>query len=126
MNTGKTKTGIREYLKRHDLIADGAFGTYYGEKYHTQELPELANLFHKERVTEIYGEYMDAGADLIRTNTFAANTAVLQESAETVEELIGEAVCLAQGAAEDQACATGREIFVAGDIGPIPTGSEPD
>ena len=126
MNTGKTKTGIREYLKRHYLIADGAFGTYYGEKYHTQELPELANLFHKERVTEIYGEYLDAGADLIRTNTFAANTAVLQESAETVEELIGEAVCLAQTSAEEHARATGRQIFVAGDIGPIPTGSEPD
>ena len=44
MNTGKTKTGIREYLKQRYLIADGVFGTYYGEKYHTQELPELANL----------------------------------------------------------------------------------
>lgn len=126
MDTGKTKTGIREYLKQHYLIADGAFGTYYGEKYHTQELPELANLYHKDRVTEIYREYLDAGADLIRTNTFAANTAVLQESTETVEGLIGEAVRLAQMSAEEHSRVTDREIFVAGDIGPIPTGSEPD
>lgn len=126
MDTGKTKTGIREYLKQHYLIADGAFGTYYGEKYHTQELPELANLYHKDRVTEIYCEYLDAGADLIRTNTFAANTAVLQESTETVEGLIGEAVRLAQMSAEEHSRVTDREIFVAGDIGPIPTGSEPD
>lgn len=126
MDTGKTKTEIKEYLRQHYLIADGAFGTYYGEKYHTQELPELANLYHKERVTEIYREYLDAGASLIRTNTFAANTAVLQESAETVEELIREAVRLAQGAAADHTSATGRKIFVAGDIGPIPSDSEPD
>ena len=60
---------ISEYLKENYLICDGAFGTYYAEKYNTKELPELANLSAPERVREIHEEYVSAGAKLIRTNT---------------------------------------------------------
>ena len=47
---------ISEYLKENYLICDGAFGTYYAEKYNTKELPELANLSAPERVREIHEE----------------------------------------------------------------------
>ena len=57
---------ISEYLKENYLICDGAFGTYYAEKYNTKELPELANLSAPERVREIHEEYVSAGAKLIR------------------------------------------------------------
>ncbi len=110
---------IREYLKHHNIIADGAFGTYYAEKYQTQEMPELANLYHKDRVREISSEYLAAGATLIRTNTFAANTAILQKSWPEVASIIQEAISLAQETAQ---CSSGKQkIFIAGDIGPIPT-----
>lgn len=68
---------ISEYLKENYLICDGAFGTYYAEKYNTKELPELANLSAPERVREIHEEYVSAGAKLIRTNTFAAHPDLL-------------------------------------------------
>ena len=71
---------ISEYLKENYLICDGAFGTYYAEKYNTKELPELANLSAPERVREIHEEYVSAGAKLIRTNTFAAHSDLLNLS----------------------------------------------
>ena len=41
---------IQEYLKHHKIITDGAFGTYYAERYGTQEMPELANKNQPERM----------------------------------------------------------------------------
>lgn len=108
---------IQEYLEQHNLITDGAFGTYYGEKYGTREMPEQANLRYPERVQEIHEEYLEAGAKLIRTNTFAANTVSLQESWENVENIIRNAIAIAQKAVESQ----GKKdsAYIAGDIGPI-------
>lgn len=68
---------IKDYLKTKNIITDGAFGTYYSDKYHTNENPELANMDYPERVQSIHLEYLKAGSNLIRTNTFAANTIVL-------------------------------------------------
>lgn len=110
---------IHRLLERQNLLADGAFGTYYAEKYRTREMPELANLLYPDRVREIHREYLAAGAALIRTNTFAANTVLVQKSWPEVEQLIRQAVRLAREAAEPYARA-GRPVFIAGDIGPIP------
>ena len=67
---------INEYLQNQKILADGSFGTYYAEKYQTKELAEKANDSFEERVLEIHTEYIQAGAKLIRTNTFASNTVV--------------------------------------------------
>lgn len=110
---------IQEYLKKYNIIADGAFGTYYAEKYQTQEMPEFANTAHGDRVREIHGEYLKAGATLIRTNTFASNTVILQKSWVDVETNIKESVKLAQEAVR-QYSDIRDDVFIAGDIGPIP------
>lgn len=107
---------IREYLKEHKLITDGSFGTFYGEKYETAEMPELANLQYPERVAEIHASYIDAGAGLLRTNTFAANTVLLEQDLDAVKENIRAAVTIAKEAV----IKSGKEVFIAGDIGPIP------
>ena len=101
---------IREHLKEHILIADGSFGTYYAEKYRTEESPELANTLHPERVRAIHREYIAAGAELIRTNTFASNTLVLKMPRESVSENISAAADIALECAGDS-------VFAAGDIG---------
>jgi len=113
------KMKIQEYLKKYNIIADGAFGTYYAEKYQTQEMPEFANTAHGDRVREIHGEYLKAGATLIRTNTFASNTVVLQKSWVDVETNIKESVKLAQEAVRQNSDIR-DDVFIAGDIGPIP------
>lgn len=107
-----------EYIRLHNVISDGSFGTYYAEKYQTQEPSEAANTLHPERVTEIHSEYLKAGASLIRTNTYASNTAAMQSDISAVRENITSAVILAKSAVEHFSSAN-REIFIAGAIGPI-------
>ena len=99
---------IKERLRERIIIADGAFGTYYSEKYGTEELPELANLLHRERVEEIHREYIASGAELIRTNSFASH--LTGESLEKWSENLSAAADIAADCAGDKA-------FAAGDIG---------
>lgn len=106
---------LREYLQKNKLITDGSFGTYFADRFNTDEMPELANTRHGEWVEEIHKAYIEAGARLIRTNTFAANTVLLDADMETVQENIKKAVSHAKKVVEGS-----EQIFIAGDIGPIP------
>lgn len=111
---------IQEYLKEKKILTDGSFGTYYAELYQTNEIPELANTEHPQRVVEIHRAYLRAGAELIRTNTFAANTAILRRDLKQVCENIRASVRLAREAMRLE----GKEAFLAGDIGPLPADDE--
>ncbi len=104
---------IREYLKSYKLITDGAFGTYYttiqkDSKWNVEE----ANTKDKETVKKIHEQYIQAGAKLIRTNTFASNTVGLQAGFDYVKENIICAYEIAKEACKDSA-------FIGADIGPI-------
>lgn len=127
---------ILESLKDRLLVADGAFGTCYVGMYGEQGTvaPELANMRHPERVLEIHKEYVKAGAGLIRTNTFAANTASLDADMDYVISNVRAAVKLAKQAAEANCIRMSdaamvepgepemdcKKVYIAGDIGPIP------
>lgn len=113
---------IREYLKKSKLIADGSFGTYYSQKYKTVDIPEYANITASQRISEIHTEYINSGAKLIRTNTFASNTYSLDCSIEQVKENIKAAYKIAKEAVEQSE----KEIFIAGNIGPVPAVFQPD
>lgn len=113
---------IREYLKKSKLIADGSFGTYYSPKYKTVDIPEYANITAPQRISEIHTEYINSGAKLIRTNTFASNTYSLDCSIEQVKENIKAAYKIAKEAVEQ----SGKEILIAGNIGPVPAVFQPD
>lgn len=111
---------IKETLKKQKLLFDGAFGTYYAQLYDTKELPEIANFKYPERVCKIHQEYIEAGAQIIRTNTFACNTASLEMSLEQVKENIRQGYQIANKVAG----ALNKEkhiskIYVAADIGQI-------
>ena len=87
---------LKEYIQTKRIIADGAFGTYYMSLYGDgskpekglaiSNLPELANITAPERVIGIHTEYIEAGAQLIRTNTFASNTKSLLSDTEAVKD----------------------------------------
>jgi len=102
---------IAERLTRQKLLFDGAFGTYYAQLYDTKELPELANTQFPERVRRIHEEYADAGAQIIRTNTFASNTMSLGEAWDAVQENIRQGYRLAKEAVQE------KDIYIAADIG---------
>lgn len=105
---------IFEYLKDKFLITDGAMGTYYSQITGDNEsFCEFANLSNDRIIKNIHKEYIDAGAKLIRTNTFSANTITLGVSKEELEKIIKRGYQIAKEAV------SGKDIFVAADIGPI-------
>ena len=104
---------IREYLLSYKLITDGAFGTYYASLCNdSNEVVEEANIKNKELVRRIHREYLEAGAKLIRTNTFASNTVSLHNDFSYVKENIVSGYQIAKEVCKDRA-------FVGADIGPI-------
>ena len=92
--TENTKTTIKDYLKTNKIITDGSFGTYFADKYETQSLPELYNFEPEgaQKIIDIHKEYIEAGARLIRTNTFASNTFMLEADFDKVAENIKNAI----------------------------------
>ena len=121
-NTKYTKEQIRERIQQKKILFDGAFGTYYGGKYDTRQLPELANLEAPERVKEIHREYLEAGAQILRTNTFAANSFCMDIPREQIGETLRSGLRLAREAVAEWRETTGetKEIYIAADIGQIP------
>ncbi|MEE1060696.1 MAG: bifunctional homocysteine S-methyltransferase/methylenetetrahydrofolate reductase [Ruminococcus sp.] len=107
---------IRQYLENNKLITDGSFGTYYSQKFATDQMPELANISNGEQVLTIHKEYIQSGAKLIRTNTFASNTVLLSCDMQAVKANINSAIKIAKQAVAE----TEKDILIAGDIGPIP------
>ena len=110
---------IRKTMEEKVLFFDGAMGTMVqraGLKAGQQ--PEVYNMIHPEIITSIHKAYVDAGADIITTNTFGANEYKLQGTGYEVEEIVEQGVKLARQAAVDR--------WVALDIGPIGQLMEPN
>ncbi|MBN1500786.1 MAG: bifunctional homocysteine S-methyltransferase/methylenetetrahydrofolate reductase [Spirochaetes bacterium] len=105
---------FKKYIENNILLIDGAMATYYSLKTGNESsLCETANMENPQIITEIHREYLTAGAALIRTNTFAANTSSLKCSLDEVKNIIMSAVKCARDAAGDSGC------FIAASIGPI-------
>ena len=112
---------LRELLGTRVLIGDGAVGTLLGERGVGFGHPYArANLSHQEMVTDIHVDYLRAGADVIETNTFAANRFKLEahDLEERVREVNTEGARLARKAARSVA-GTGDRALVLGAIGPL-------
>ena len=106
---------LKKYLKDNVLITDGAMGTYYSNiTGSSTTLSELANKENPQLIKSIHEQYIEAGAKLIRTNTFSANSITLKKSRRDTEGLIKSGYELAQSAAQ------GKDVFVAASIGPVP------
>lgn len=114
-NEGKSTMEIREYIKENKLLFDGAFGTYYTLKGFAVQLPEMANVTCPDMVKQIHREYIEAGAGVIRTNTFAAGRTALSCTEAEQKEILTKAAGLAREAAQE----SGRQVWIAGDIGPV-------
>ncbi|TCK98446.1 homocysteine S-methyltransferase [Natranaerovirga hydrolytica] len=108
---------LKHYLQNNILITDGAMGTYYAQVTQSNNtLSEKANIHQPDIIYNIHKEYIEAGAKLIRTNTFSANTKVLEQDIKGVKEIIKKAYALAQQAVSDAK----EDVVIASSIGPIP------
>ncbi|WP_302816633.1 bifunctional homocysteine S-methyltransferase/methylenetetrahydrofolate reductase [Selenomonas flueggei] len=108
------RVDIRGHIKKEPLIFDGGMGTYYAQKTHTRgKGVELANIETPIVVEGIHTEYLRAGAQAIKTNTFAANRIVYQGEEALVQGILRTGWELAARAAEP----FGAYVFA--DIGPV-------
>lgn len=120
---------LREYLKKNRLIPDGSMGTYYCELMNKPgAISEYANETDPDMIKQIHMEYLKAGARLLRTNTFAANQAVLQRDETRQKYLLHSACQIAKSAvSEFQLSLSGQQDrWILGDIGPIPEDADTD
>lgn len=106
---------IKEKLSKELLFFDGAMGTELQKRgLKTGELPERLNISNPDVIEEIHRAYLEAGSDIISTNTFGANP--LKFSDTELELLIDAALrCAKNAVAKTQ----GKERFIALDIGPL-------
>lgn len=108
---------LREYLKEHILLFDGAMGTYYGSRNRRQARQcELANLHAPGEIEDIHRAYARAGCHAIKTNTFGANR--MNYPGEECALIIDAGIALAKKAA--------GKSWIFADIGPIDATDQDD
>lgn len=124
---------LKEYIKTHRLIMDGAMGTYFAKLAGgPNPVCEFANLENPDLIRRIHLDYLEAGAGLLRTNTFAAAREILAVGEDEQRAVISAACRIASDAAEEYRSRLIRdgkeagEVFIAGDIGPIPESADRD
>jgi homocysteine S-methyltransferase len=114
----EVKMDLIERLRTETILADGAMGTMlHGRGVGFDKCFDELNLTHPSAVAEIHRAYIEAGAQLIITNTFGANRFKLAKHGlqESVAEINRASVDLARRVV----AASFRDVLVAGDVGPL-------
>lgn len=110
--------GILEELKNRIVFFDGGTGSLLqAQGLKPGELPETWNIIHPEIIVKLHRDYLEAGCDIIKTNTFGANGLKYNSQTEFgVEEIVTAAMKNAKEAVS--AAGTGRKGYIALDLGP--------
>jgi 5-methyltetrahydrofolate--homocysteine methyltransferase len=124
---------IQDCLNERILIIDGAMGTmiqrhklteadYRGERF--KDWPsdvkgnnDLLNITQPQIITGIHKQYLDAGADIIETNTFSSTTIAMADY--EMQSLAYELNVAAAKCAREAVKQSGKQAWVAGAIGPL-------
>lgn len=109
------KQRILEMLQRHILIKDAAIGTTLtGTR--RDVVPDMLSIDEYDRVVAMYEASIKAGANIITTNTFMSDPLMLASCG--VATPASEVVAAALKAACEARIKSGKEVFIAGSIGP--------
>ena len=111
---------FNERLKDSILVADGAMGSMLHESVGAVRCFDELNTLEPEAVFRLHQAYIEAGAQMIETNTFGANRFKLAPLGlgDEVQRLNGRGVKIAREARESAS----REVLIAGSIGPLGIG----
>ncbi|MFO7866242.1 MAG: bifunctional homocysteine S-methyltransferase/methylenetetrahydrofolate reductase [Candidatus Aminicenantes bacterium] len=110
-----------KFVDNNIVLMDGAMGTeIYARGYFINTCYDHLNLTNPQLIKEIHQAYLDAGADVIETNTFGANRIKLQKHG-----LEKEIQAINYQGAEIARQTAGENIYVAGSIGPLGERLEP-
>ncbi len=109
---------FKQRIEQGPILMDGAFGTVlHGRGVGIDQSFDAVNLDNPALVAEIHRAYIDAGSDMIESNTFGANRYKLAEHGlqEQVEAINKAAVAIARRVIDGSF----REVLLAGAIGPL-------
>ncbi|MCI9442911.1 MAG: dihydropteroate synthase [Ruminococcus sp.] len=108
---------IREELGKRLLFFDGGMGTLLQARgLKPGELPETWNVDHAEEIIGIHQAYIEAGSDIILTNTFGANVLKFHDGSHPLEEIVHAAVQNVREAVSRSGAK--RKVYIALDVGP--------
>jgi methionine synthase I (cobalamin-dependent) len=106
------------------LLADGATGTnYFQMGLESGDAPEMWNFEHPERVRSLHRRFIEAGADIVLTNSFGGNRHRLK--LHNAQDQVREINIAAAKNARAEADAAGRPVYVGGSVGPTGEIMEP-
>ena len=106
---------------RGTLLIDGAMGTeLFARGLGSGDPPEMWNVDHPDRVTAVHADYINAGSDIVLTNSFGGTgfRLKLHKLDDRCIELNRAAAQVARTAADAHFAETGRRVLVAGSMGP--------
>jgi homocysteine S-methyltransferase len=121
-------TQIADILAERPLLADGAMGTVlYARGIFINRCYDELNLSDPDLIRSVHEEYLQAGAEILETNTFGANRIRLARYglAGKVTEINAAGVRLARQAVANLKEKQGGEAWVAGSVGPLGVRLEP-
>ena len=112
------KENILSALKHRRLIFDGATGTELKKRgvLSDSDLPEKLNFTNPDAVIRLHEEYLSAGADIIKTNTFGVNPIKYENYADYIKKGIENAAVAAK---------IRSDAYIAFDMGPLGSMLEP-
>lgn len=109
------------FIHKNICIFDGAMGTeIYARGFFINRCYDELNITNPKLIRSIHQSYVDAGADVIETNTFGANRLKLKQYG-----LEDKTIEINRQGARTARDVAGETIFVAGSIGPLPQLVEP-
>lgn len=107
---------ITEYIQNNILFLDGAMGTVLQHIFPQSSLPsEMLNLHSPDSVKEVHKAYLNAGVNVISTDSFGINA--FKYTDEELEKLITAAIENAKNAVKE--CKCQQQKYIAYDIGPL-------
>ena len=114
-------TPILEELRKRIVFFDGGTGSLLqANGLKPGELPETWNVTHSDLIVKLHKEYLESGADIIKTNTFGANELKYQKGGEfELEQIVTAALKNAKQAIDTASYPEGKERgYIALDLGP--------
>jgi homocysteine S-methyltransferase len=119
----KMSVSVRDISEKKVIVFDGAMGTYFVQEHRNYGRPcEMANIDNADFVKKIHRDYIEAGCDAIKTNTFQVNP--LNHVYTADEDLMDRVLKAGWNIACEAAEGTDTAVFA--DIGPVPAGAEAD
>ena len=114
---------IREQIGKELLFFDGAMGTVLQSRgLQTGEIPETWNILHPEAIRQIHKEYLLAGCNITKANTFGVNTYKCKGTEYTVDQLVSAGIRITREAISEtqkELGANAQPMYSALDIGSL-------